>query len=742
MADVGLQYHQIRDFSGGMVRDYNYTTFKPNQVLTILNGNIKDYGIIQERLGTNKLINTAVAGNNRFKFLHTFPQVSTADLLYGFSNQTLFECSTGAYLPIRTGLTANSVMQAVNFFDYSFFVNGADKPFMVNNVGTDYQVGIDAVTAVQYAGFAGAAAGGGVNSTAGNHRVAIRYRSTITDAVSNPYILNDVINGTTVIAIGAGQQYAITINAAAVSVDPQVDTIQIFVQLAGAPIEAPYYFLGEMPNIAGGPTNFDFSDDTLIIREILDIDNNPGDPDFKDIQLWRERLVCLEGDYGFRWSKLRYDQDSIINIPTSWPETNQINIGFGDGDITQKILIYSDFIFVFKKRSVWIGIGDFDNADFSFKRLKTNYTNIGLLNPRAVAQGGNSVYFVTDDLKFFTFSIGDFNETNLNLSFPADSDPIQSIFNTFVSATRDQVSLVNFTFSEYNQCWVAFSDIPSGYGQDRNFNTLVYDYRWKCWTIASGFEIASSVLWKKANGDYTLVTGDYYGYLWTHANDNAFGDGAEINSTVTSAGANTLTDVNFNAFTADLIGCFVRVYDVGSFSTTNPENPSQIRRIIAVPAADTIQVDVAWSGVVNAGQVYIIGGIDFQVQGREDWCSINTPTLFEKMAWYFDLDMEANLNTIDSTAYYTIQINFYRNRNPVAKKVRFLDTFDEASFWDISFWDNDDWSDLIATGDVGFSLLFKTISHKIMYPFAGSNIKIFGWMYTFQGLDMYRKAAS
>lgn len=742
MADVGLQYHQIRDFSGGMIRDYNYTTFQANQVLLILNGNIKDFGICQERFGTNKLINTPVVGNNPFTFTHTFPQVG-ADLLYGFSDTVLYETSTGAYNSIKTGLTAGSIMQAVNFFEYSFFVDGSDIPFMVNQGGSVYQVGIDAVTALQYAGFAGApAALVGSVCTLGNHRVAIRYRSTITGAVSNPYIVGDIINGTTIINIAANTQYQITINAAAVSSDPQVDVIQVFVQLAGASDVEPYYFLGEVPNVNGSVGLFNFSDQELMVGEILDGDNNRSSANFKDIQVWRERLVCLDGDYAFRWSKIRYDANGIVNIPTSWPELNQINIGFGDGDITQKILIFNDFIFVFKKRSVWIGVGDFDNQDFSFKRLKTNYTNIGLLNPRCVCQGGNYCFFVTDDLKFFTFSSGDFNETILNLSLPANSDPIQSIFNKIVSVYRDKVSLVNFTFSEYNQVWISFTDIASGYGTGRNFNTLVYDYRWKCWSLASGYEVASSCLWKDALGNYKVVTSDYYGLLWQHGDETSYGDGAEINSTVTTAGATTITDVNFNAFTNDLIGCFIRVFDEGSFSSVNPENTSQIRRIINVLSADTVEVDAAFAIPVNAGQVYTIGGIDFQVQGREDWLQLQAPTLFEKLGWYFDLDFESNIDTILSNPYYTIQINFYTNRSSIAKKIRFLDTFDDASFWDLDFWDETNWSNLIGVGDVGFNLLFKTISHKIMYPFAGSNIKILGWMYTFQGLEMYRKSAS
>ena len=126
MADVGLQYHQIRDFSGGMIRDYNYTTFQANQVLLILNGNIKDYGICQERFGTTKLINNPVVGNSPFTFTHTFPQVG-ADLLYGFSDTTLYEVSTGAYNSIITGLTAGTLMQAVNFFEYSFFQQSSQR---------------------------------------------------------------------------------------------------------------------------------------------------------------------------------------------------------------------------------------------------------------------------------------------------------------------------------------------------------------------------------------------------------------------------------------------------------------------------------------------------------------------------------------------------------------------------------------------------------------------------------------
>lgn len=540
---VGLQTRICYDLSGGMVTNWNFAKVNINQYKLLLNGDLTKDGAIERRKGKIKLLTTALTNHPTIISLSTLGQDQNADLILAAGGGGVFEVSTGvAGLNLRSGISSTAYLAYTTLINYNFYVNGVDVPFMTNGtLANTYQVGINAASS--NVGFLVAAIAGG-DGTDGSHRLAYRYRSTITGARSNPYILSNSIQGVSV-TLGAGNNtYQITFPIGLISSDTQVDVIDYFVQEAGANVDAPYYFLGSSANAVGVYTfGTNVSDEELIVNESLDIDDNTPPTSLRAICTWRDRLLAIKDDYRVAYSKQRVDANGIVSLPTSWPPDNELSVGYGDGDPLVTVINFNDYILAFKRRSIWILTGDFDSPNFGFKRLKANFTNVGLLNQRAIVQAGERIFFVTDDLKFYWFSITDFSTTELRLKDPPPSEPVGDIFRQFASNYRDFVNLVNFNFAQFTQIWIAFSNGSSGQFANQNFNTFVFDWTANdgrgAWHIHTGFDIASSVLARDSDRNYSIYTGDYFGNVWKHNQTN--GDGAEINGTSTGGNYNEIT---------------------------------------------------------------------------------------------------------------------------------------------------------------------------------------------------------
>lgn len=755
---VGLQYTPAYNYSGGMVTNYNFTLLKQSQLTLALNADLIIDGSIVKRKGRIKHNQPAVTGNSPVTSLFVYGVPSGSDYIVG-GHDTRFSYfpTSAAPITIRTGLTSGALISGSMMDNYLFVCNGYDSPFMTQGTAaTTFTVGLPSVTPAQYAGLtivAGPAVGA-TGLTTGTHRFSFRYRSTTTGARSVPNISGTTIVGTTtVVATPAGESINVSVTAPTVSADTQLTVpngfIDIFMQEANAAADAPYYFIATVSNAIGGPFNFpsvlypDLSDNAIIVRERLDIDDSQPPIVCRDFETWRGRMLAIIDDYHVAYSKQRFDGNAFVNLPTSWPGDNELEVGFGDGDPLQKIIKFYDFIIAFKRRSVWLLVGDFDSADFGFRRLKSNTSNIGLLNPRAVVQAGNSVYFVTDDLKFLSFSSTDFSTTELRVSDPPLSDPVSDLFTLFASNYRQNVNLVNFSWGQYNQIFIAFSDGASGLNASNNFNCFVFDYSLNAWTIHTKLEIASSVLARDAARDYRVYSGDYYGFVWQLGNTN--GDGASINATALSS---TPLSITFAPGTlpiapaAPIDGTFITII--------SGTGAGQIRRISSTVGTTVANITAAWTINPDATSGVTIGGIDFQVQTRWDWCALDSPPDFDKYAWYLDLDMDLGFNPgiidpifnqpVGGGAYgFGMDIEVFINRQSRGIFQTPRELVYPGAVWDAAYWDVDIWEDATeAYVQVGLDLYFKQISFRLTNNKAGQPVKLNGHTWCYQNLERVR----
>lgn len=737
-----LKTRAIYDLSGGMVTNYSYTKFKINQVKLILNGDLTTDGSIVTRYGRSK-VNSTAYGAYTISSMLALGQTSGADLiLIGLSNPStgLGVLKTSAGTTLRNLTDDESLMFAV-MNDYGFCCNGVDTPFITDGtVANTYDLGIVtppphlAITAQDVTNPAAV-------STGGWHWVFTRYRSTVTGARSVP---------NTPVAFPIGvipfliQQDSYRWQPIVLSTDPQVDVIDYFVtesicaigDLVGTYDNQPAYYLGSTPN-ASGYVTWDVSDAELIVREVLDLDDLSAPVTLCDIENFKGRMVGITGDYTIRYSKKRVDQNGVVNLPTSWPATNELNVGWGDGDPLVKVIRFEDYLFAFKRRSVWLMLGDFDSNNFEFKQLKTNFTNVGLLNKRCVVQAGDSVYFVSDDLKMHRFRMTDFSTSELRLQDPPPSEKVANLFTSLASNYRQYVNMVNFTFSQYTQIWISFTDGSTGTVMNNNFSTFVFDYNADggegAWHIHTGHEVASSVLARAADLNYYIYTGDYQGYLWKH--DNSLGDGASMNLTggIVPAALNQLINADpvGNPFMATMDGCIIRCV-----SNTETSNVNQVRRGYFLDAA-TMLVVPDWPAAGTGS--FTVGGIDFQIQSRDDWLDDSAPVDYDKQGWYLDLDITSeDLVTGGNPPINDLIINLYRDRTSYSTSVTKEFSY-EGALWGTAIWGVDVWPEGLAYGiQVGMNLFFKQISHKIISQIAGQRLRVNGWTYHFQQLGKLR----
>ena len=726
---VALNQNVITDLSGGMVTNYNYTKIQKNQVIRLLNGDLYEDGTVNTRLGRVKLIEDPFSGNPTVNAMFAIGQSSGGDLILAKASTILAECSTGTKITVKTGLTSGAILRTTVFDNYAFCVDGIDTPFITQGAAaTTYQMGISPPT--DLTGFTLTPTAGG-DGTDGTHLLTFRYRSTITGARSNPFISGTTIQAGSITLGGGNNTYQITFPVGLVSGDPQVTTIDYFVQLAGAPsADSPYYFLGSSANAAG---TYSFgslvADDDLIVLETLDVDDDVAPSSLRDVEQWRGRIIGILDDYHVNFSKQRIDGNGFVNLPTSWPADNQLEVGYGDGDPLQKVINFQDYIFAFKRRSVWFLNGDFSSSDFGFVKLKVNHANIGAINVSSVVVAGDRVFFVTDDLKFYYFRITDFSTEQLRISEVPPSQAVADVFSTFASAYRQNINVLNYSFNVFNQIWINFSSGASGLSSGNNFNTFVYDFvvneAQGSWGINTGNEIASSVLARDNDGNYNVYSGDYYGFVWKHGVGT--GDGATINGT--STGLNTVSTFNDTtaSFTSALIGTFI------SITGFTDAAQGQIRRITGVPSATQVSVTPDWDTVPTNMSPYTIGGIDFQIWSRYDWCDDTGPPYFQKLGWYLDIDF-------DTEGDYAFTTYLLTNRSTDLTLAKIVDVSGTpGALWGTAIWGFDKWAaPTVNLGQIGMNLYFKTISHRIINQQAGQPLTINGWTYTYQTLDWDR----
>jgi hypothetical protein len=244
------------------------------------------------------------------------------------------------------------------------------------------------------------------------------------------------------------------------------------------------------------------------LNELTGQDEGPyGDaPKATIIHSFQERLF-LAGVKGSEdtlfWSNL--------GDPFGYPIANYVTLDSGYRDDIVAIASLFDSIVIFKRKSVWVGSGDFvGSAQTTFHKV---LDGIGCASPRSVQVVDGVIYFLSDDgIRVYTGGT----------QSPLISEPIngllvaESSWNEFgddISKFRvNRASLERACSAVYRKLgqyrlWVETDT------QGQNNTCFVYHYPTKAWTIDVGNNAISATTTISNDGTEYLLSGDSLGLV-------------------------------------------------------------------------------------------------------------------------------------------------------------------------------------------------------------------------------------
>lgn len=661
-----------------------------NEAESCAGGYFDTVGAFNKRKGGEKFNTTSLGGRI----------VGGYDFRYyvsGTLNQKIIACAgttintvtSSAITAIKTGMTSNifyDFAQHVPFqTDYSFITNGTDT--MLKYDGTT--VTNAGITRPASAPSAAVAAGGSL--AVGAYRIRVTYvRDPSGDEgqESNP---SDEVTATT-----SGANLTINLTSIPVSTDPQVTKRFIYISEVGGAI---LYKHGEIND--NTTTTYSITSlGTLGVEIQFDHDTPPA---VKFIEAYKSRLVgarTAEQMNRFFWSK-------ALDV-WYWPQ----------GDLDQEVIQYFDVgnkpitgiksffdsVLIFQEDEMWrFAVGE-DGLNPVFERIRTDEL-IGCVANRTIVIQDNYCYFLGRNGYYRTDGI----------SVESVSEPISDYFTLYSNNSTYQINKNAFedccavvekeknlillfaptgSNTENNMCYAMGID---GIVRDQGSGTLSPNWcPWPGFTTSYAFSVID-------NGRARWFRGDTNGYIYRQ--DALDGDGSNITSYATSAGASTLTD-STQSWTANLYAG-LNIYIISGYGAGQS-------RVISSNTGTEVTTSSAWSTVPNTTSRYAIGGIPYHY--KHAWNNYGQPSLYKRWRW-----VRPRFNTTGSyliTAYYGYD---YIEVDTDELSTR-LST---SSLWDVGMWDDSYWDGIGITQDkqgVTGSRNHIASTFKIENNAAGENI--------------------
>lgn len=246
-------------------------------------------------------------------------------------------------------------------------------------------------------------------------------------------------------------------------------------------------------------------------------------------------------------------------------------------------------------RSIWVRNGSYQTAD-----VRRVSSAVGILNNRcAVGKDQGFLYILGTNKKVYSMTATDFSQNEIRFSDPL-SLKIDPLFSQ-ISSANSEIPCMEY----YDAPAVAKVVLAAPVGNLTNNRLIIYNEIQSlsvdkpCWQVYDNIN-ASALKMMNMLGELHLNSGDYNGLLWHLDDSSVYGDGSEINGTVTSATGTTLTDSTQTWTVNEHVGKNVRL--IAGFGV------DQVRTVISNTAT---QVTVAaWTTVPNITTEFTIGGYD------------------------------------------------------------------------------------------------------------------------------------
>lgn len=616
------------DQLSGVQTNKALTKFRPDEALSCIGGYFNTNGAYTKRKGGVKWNSTSLS--NSITGLYDFRYSNdTQQRIIVCAGTQIYNGNAGSPSSIKTGMTAGYYYDFETFNDYCWIVNGADG--MLKYDGTT--VTNAGITAPSSALTATNVAGAGTLAL-GTYRVNVTFVNAAGEE-SNPYSADVTVTL-------AGADNTINLTNVPTSTDSQVTARNIYLSAAGGTV------LRFKQTIADNTT----TTATILSAAtgaLLEYDHDAPVSGLKALEVYKDRLFSFKDD------TLYFSKDFDVWY---WPTT--FNISVGNSDPITGIKSFFDGLLIFKKYDVYILTGD-NELNFRIDRVRSD-ERVGCVADRTISVIGNYCYFLGVNSVYRTNGI---TIEDAGVSIQGFFD--QNYSNDTYKIAKNYVSNACARFFKEKNVYLLF--VPAGSSTGTNNMCYAMDTLRISADPESGQPITNWSPWPGFNTQSVAIIvesgvekwfrGDELGYIFRQ--EALDGDGSNVTSTATSAGASTLTDSTQSWTINAYAGLTVRI---------NSGTGAGQERTISSNTSTQLTVSSSWTTTPDTTSEYSIGGILYHYQ--HSWHSYNDPNRSKRLRYirprfetsgnygtkiYFGYDFSSA--DTDSTTYSVTGISLY-----------------------------------------------------------------------------------
>lgn len=607
------------------------------------------YGLAKTTFTFTPTTLTSVRLTDKVRSLLQFsPQGGTVEQL-AFAGTKIFKQNSTTATVVRGGLTNNRAWEWIQYRDKVLGVNGVTS-FLYN--GTTFtSISITPPTAnVTYTDIGS----GALN--AGNYQYLVTFYDSTTGRESNPALYP--ATAPSILAVGATGKVSITTFPSPV-VGEGVDSYRIyrkrqsetiFTRLATVPLTTTTYV--DNDNVTG----------------TIEMEYDTGQMDEGNTPAPLSDLICEQFDRVFMVdptdpSILIYSRKGIYH---AFPSGNFFYVGRGDGSRIIRIEKHGKMLLIHKKNGWYLLADDPDTATPQL------LSKVGTQDFRCSVSAHNQVVRLTPT-GFYRAVPTDYSTTDLREDYIGQD--VADYENAMDWANSQYINCYNYNAFNRRHVYIIQPALS------QSATTLYYS---KCWVFdivlsqwvyfEIGTDVYSVADYVTDNKKYMMM-GDGYGIIWQWDIGNSDGSdlaSLELNGTMTSAGATSVTDTSKTWTVNSLIGCMV--------STWSGAGALQKRRVIS-NTANTLTLDLAWTITPDNTTVYSVAAIDQYAD--EYWDSNGDPHLLKRMRWIVPY--------VRQTGNYDVEITLRRDFAQAYEQASDINLSSGSSTWGTFIWGTGTW---------------------------------------------------
>jgi len=684
----------FRDLGGEQTRKA-LDAFNIDEAVAAVGGYYDTHGSFIKRKGGEKYNTTALgaAVSGLFDFRYSN---DTQQLFLIYSGTTLYQGNAGAPLALQTGLPSGAFpdFEIMNEYCFSCYGGSADLYKLKGTTSTN-----GGITRPAAAPGAAAAAGGSLAN--GTYLIRFTY---VNDTDPNFLIESNPSDQASVTLGGANGTIALSLVTA--SPDTQTTKRYIYITTAGGSI-----LKFAVPINDNVTTTINITADATGV--LLEYTHDTAPTGLKGLEQFRGRLVGFKNNFLYL---------TIPYKPWYWPQglldqfTN-LSYEIGNTDDIIGIKTFYDVVLIFKRSTIYIFSG-LDETSFTAARLQTD-ERVGCVSDRTLKVIGNYCFFV---------GVNSVYRTN-GVTVDDVGGPIADYFDEFTTQTTYKInkSFIQNSCAEsikdknlYNFFYTPSPDTNNSMCLSLDASSIRVDQatgKVTCdWARWPGFTTQAVAVVKESGYDRWFRS-DQNGYVFRQ--DRLDGDGSNITSSVTSAGASTLTDT-LQSWTVNLYAG-LPVYILSG------QGSGQVRNIVSNTGTQ-LTVDSPWATTPDTSSVYSIGGIPFYYQ--HGWHDYGNPSLSKR--WRYARPR------FDTTGSFNVNVSYGYDFTQSDLDVVTIGLA-SLSLWDQGMWDQSSWDGTYLTQNLNplkGNRVHRWSSYKIENSAAGQPVKYNGMdkIFMFKGL--------